>query len=76
MNREAIGAVSEALAAVGVIVTLMYLAVQIRVSNRTSTADPHQSLAGKSQDRLLAVAANPVPAIVLDKPIEELDEVQ
>ena len=38
MNWEAIGAISEVIAAIAVVVTLAYLALQVRQSNRTTKA--------------------------------------
>jgi len=42
MNREALGALAEMVGAAGVIVTLGYLAVQIRRSNLLSTAESNR----------------------------------
>ena len=39
MNWEAIGAIAESVGALGIIVTLAYLAIQIRQSSRASTAN-------------------------------------
>ncbi len=76
MNWEAIGAVAETMAAVGVIITLVYLAAQIKESNRTNTAVALQHMAAKSQDRLIAVASNPSLAAVFGKSFNDLDETQ
>jgi hypothetical protein len=43
MNWEAIGAVGEILSALGVIITLAYLALQIRQSNKVASWQTHQS---------------------------------
>src|SRR5262245_19199499 len=43
MNWDAIGAVSELLSAIGVIVTLAYLALQIRQSNKIASWQSHQA---------------------------------
>jgi hypothetical protein len=40
MNWDAIGATAESIAALGVITSLIYLAVQIRSSTRASAAEP------------------------------------
>ena len=76
MNWDAISAIAETMAAVGVIVTLIYLAAQIRESNRTNTAVALQQLAAKSQDRLIAAASNPSLAAIFSKSFDELDETQ
>ena len=76
MNWDAISAVSETMAAVGVIITLIYLAAQIRESNKTNTAVALQHTAAKSQDRLIAVASNPSRAAIFGKSFNELDETQ
>ncbi len=76
MNWDAISAVSETMAAVGVIITLIYLAAQIRESNKTNTAVALQHTAAKSQDRLIAVASNPSLAAIFGKSFNELDETQ
>ncbi len=46
MNWEAIGAVAEAVGAVGVILTLAYLAVQIRQNTKSLRATTSQSVMG------------------------------
>ena len=76
MNWDAISAIAETMAAVGVIATLIYLAVQIRESNKTNTAMALQHTAAKSQDRLIAVASNPSLAAVFGKSFSDLDETQ
>ena len=76
MNWDAVSATAETMAAVGVIITLIYLAAQIRESNRTNTAMALQNMASKSQDRLIAVASNPSLAAVFEKSFDELDETQ
>ncbi len=44
MNWDAIGAVSEVAAAIGVVVSLVYLAVQIRENTRSSRSATRQSI--------------------------------
>ena len=44
MNWDAIGAVAEAVGGLGVILTLFYLALQIRGSNRVAKAQSRQSM--------------------------------
>jgi hypothetical protein len=43
MNWEAIGAVGEVVGAIGVIVTLVYLARQVRIGNRLARAEAYRS---------------------------------
>ena len=44
MNWEAVGAVAESIGGLGVILTLVYLALQIRGSNRVARAQSRQSM--------------------------------
>ena len=44
MNWDAVGAIAEAIGGLGVIVTLGYLAIQIRTSNRVASAHARQSM--------------------------------
>jgi hypothetical protein len=58
MNWEAIGAVGEVLGAIGVIVTLGYLAVQVRRSNSLATAESHRHSYQVVGPSILALAEN------------------
>nr|MDJ0879585.1 hypothetical protein [Halieaceae bacterium] len=44
MNWDAIGAIAEVLGAVAVLVTLIYLSLQIRLSNRLAEAESQREL--------------------------------
>ncbi|MGB1141623.1 MAG: hypothetical protein ACPG1A_12040 [Halioglobus sp.] len=44
MNWDAVGAIAETVGGIGVILTLFYLALQIRGSNRVATAQSRQSM--------------------------------
>ena len=44
MNWDAVGAIAEVLGAIGVIVSLLYLANQIRQSTQTEKARAHQDI--------------------------------
>ena len=44
MNWEALGAIAETVGGLGVILTLVYLAMQIRASNRVASAQSRQSM--------------------------------
>jgi len=67
MNWDAIGAVAELLGALGVIASLLYLAVQIRENSRVVQASASQAVADSAQARLLAVAQSPSLASTLAK---------
>ena len=57
MNWEAVGAISELLAAVGVIVSLLYLAVQIRQNTQSVQASTFQEFTRESAETTrLAIA--------------------
>jgi hypothetical protein len=59
MNWEAIGAVGEVVGAAGVIISLLYLAVQIRGDARAKRAATTHDLSVATADALLAIANNP-----------------
>lgn len=59
MNWEATGAVGEVLAAVGVIISLLYLAVQIRGDARAKRAATIHEQSEGFRDVLLSIADNP-----------------
>ena len=59
MNWEAIGAVGEIASAMTVVVTLIYLAVQVRHATRATHAANIQSAAALDQDFLLVIGADP-----------------
>jgi hypothetical protein len=56
MNWSAIGAVGEALGAIAVLVSLIYLARQIRQNTRMMKSTVRQQLAAASQESVLRVA--------------------
>ena len=56
MNWEAIGAIGEIVGAIGVIITLVYLAVQIRSSARATEAQVHASLSSEMESLAVALA--------------------
>ena len=59
MDWDAIGAIGEILSALGVIVTLGYLALQIRHSNKLATWETHRSAVAANADTLNAVINDP-----------------
>jgi hypothetical protein len=58
MNWQAIGAVGEILGALAVVLTLAYLAVQIRESRKATAADIYQTRAMSRADAELRIALN------------------
>ena len=58
MNWDAIGAIAELLGAAGVVVTLVYLATQIRRSNSLALAESHRHSYQVVAPGILAVAEN------------------
>ncbi len=74
MNWEAIGAVGEVLGAAGVIITLAYLAVQMRQSNRLAKRAAVQSvLAGRAEMNRF-IASDPVLNDLVLKGMESPDD--
>jgi len=67
MNWDAIGATAEFLGAIGVIVTLFYLASQLRRNSHALEAATNQALADATQERLLAIAQSSELAAALSK---------
>ena len=67
MNWEAIGAIGESLGAIGVIATLIYLAVQIRQNSKTIEAQMYQSRSHMAEERYGQVADSPYLAAIYCK---------
>ncbi|MGD8415480.1 MAG: hypothetical protein PVH91_00340 [Pseudomonadales bacterium] len=67
MNWDAIGATAEFLGAIGVIVTLFYLASQLRRNSRALEAATNQAVSDATQERLLAPAQNVALAAAFSK---------
>ena len=59
MNWEAVGAIGEILGAVAVVVTLGYVAIQIRQNTATLNSTARQSLVDNDRHSLLAVLEHP-----------------
>ena len=74
VNWEAIGAVGEVLAAAGVIITLAYLAVQMRQSNRLAKRAAVQSLLAGRAEMNRFLASDPVLHDLVLKGAESPDE--
>ena len=58
MNWEAVGTIAEIVGAVGVIASLLYLAVQIRQSTKVARAETTKDLYLASRDAILQIASN------------------
>ena len=67
MNWEAIGAVGEIVGALGVIVTLAYLATQVRQNTDSMQASSELNLSNRSADWMSMMALNPELSIIHDK---------
>jgi len=59
LNWQALGAIGELLGAVAVVVSLLYLATQVRESTRQARRDASRDLAARISDVSLAVATHP-----------------
>lgn len=71
MNWDAISAVAESLAALGVIASLIYLAIQIRRDGDATVANTRQMRATAARDALLALATSESYARVVARSIDE-----
>ena len=74
VNWEAIGAIGEMLGAAGVIITLAYLAVQMRQSNRLAKRAAVQSLLAGRAEMNRFLASDPVLNDLVLKGTESPDE--
>ena len=59
MNWDAVGAIAEAVGAVGVIATLLYLAVQVRINTQSVRASTHQEAENGARQVALVLAQDP-----------------
>ena len=59
MNWEAIGAIGEVVGAIGVIITLGYLAAQVRQNSKVVRSSTRQAISSMQHDTGLRVAENP-----------------
>lgn len=81
MNWEAIGAIGEMIAAAAVVVTLVFLSIQLRANSAALRAQTKQSLADNVQDRFLATATSPELSAIIGKvrngaTWDELDDIE
>ena len=73
MNWDAIGAIGDFVSGVGVIVTLGYLAVQIRQSTRAQRSSTFQSICSEMAANTAAIVASPELADVFLKGFQDPD---
>ncbi len=73
MNWEAIGAIGEIIGAFGVIVTLIYLALQIKQNSKTIEAQMYQARSEVSANRYGQIADSPYLATIYSKLESEKD---
>lgn len=78
MQLQDIATTADVVGAVGVIASMLYLAIQVRQNTRTTQSATLQSLSSRLTERLLLVATESDLAelIALDWETEELDAVQ
>jgi hypothetical protein len=74
MNWEAIGAIAEALGAIGVIASVLYLAVQIRTNTKSQESTVQHSLHEETVSRMMAFAQDTDLAEKLVKANQSWDE--
>ena len=74
MNWEAIGAIGEVLGAAGVVITLAYLAVQMRLSNRLAKRAAVQGLLASRVEMNRFLASDPVLLDLVEKGAESPDD--
>lgn len=67
MNWDAIGAIGEIIGAVAVVVSIIYLAAQIRQNTKTVAANTFQSVSGVASSQSLRLAESPHIARLLVK---------
>ena len=75
MNWDAIGAIAEALGAIGVIVTLVYLSTQIRTNNIAIRTSTYLDLVNANHIRL-ATGSDPVLAELFDRGMQDPDSLK
>ena len=70
---QMLGNYGEFVGAIGVVATLCYLAIQIRISNRTNTALALQNLANRAQERMMAMADSEFAKTISEPDYEKLE---
>ena len=74
MNWEAMGATGEVIGAVGVIISILYLAVQVRSNTRSLKASTFQAACDASARISLALGSDPQVALVWQKGLAGVQE--
>lgn len=74
MNWDAVGAIAEALGAIGVIASVLYLAVQIRTNTKSQESTVQHSLHEETVSRMMAFAQDTELAEKLVKANQSWDE--
>ncbi|MFC1662359.1 hypothetical protein ACFL3S_13055 [Gemmatimonadota bacterium] len=73
MNWEAVGAIGEVIGAAGVILTLVYLAHQIRQNTRAIRAQTHQAITAANLGMAMSMAESEGLAEVLVRGLADFD---
>lgn len=74
MDWAAVGAIAELLGALGVILSLLYLATQVRDNTRSVRASMYQSMVNSSGNFTLTIGADPQVALTLQKGLDGVEE--
>ena len=74
MNWEAVGAIGEMVGAIAVIVTLGYLAVQIRQNTRTVRASTHHGISRELNELNIAFGSDPAVSSLLLRGSEDYSQ--
>ncbi len=75
MNWEAIGSVGEAAGAIGVIVSLIYLAAQVRQNTRSVRGEMYESIVTAIVDLVEPLAQDARLALVFERALEDWESV-
>ena len=78
MNWEAIGAIGEIVGAAAVVLTLGYLAIQVRIGSKSTESQVHAALSAEMERLTTAIAQDDslIEAMILAENDQELDEKQ
>ena len=71
MNWGAIGAIAEVVAAFAVIVSLLYLAAQVRYGIKTAKATAYQEVYRDLRETLMGVENEPIPKLIRGERLSE-----
>ena len=71
MNWDAIGAIAELMGALGVIASLLFVALQVRQNSKVVAANTFQAISSTSSDAAFRMAENPQLAVIIRKSITE-----